>query len=83
MTNGRISNQDIYGALTDLRKELQGDVSRVEGKVDSAWAEITRLRIAAALLSFKVYMLVGIISIVTSAIITAIASSIYHQVTSK
>lgn len=33
-SSGRVTNKDLFTAITDLRKELKADIKQVDGRID-------------------------------------------------
>lgn len=80
-----VTNDALYRLVDDTRREVNGNIARVEGKVDGVISgplavvtdRVNKIEVKNAILSTKLYVLVGIIgaltSIVTSAVVTALA----------
>lgn len=75
------TNDKIYDLVNQTRIEINGNVQRVDAKVDAlisgrlsrAEDDINKLKVKDATLDVKVYVLVFITSTVISAVISAVA----------
>ena len=66
------SNAEIYGLISDLRKEFNDNLGKLSDKVDDVKDDLADVKTKQAISSTKLGALMASISIVSSALMTAV-----------